>query len=349
MPRRARTVDRRAGTPREANVVKELPSVRVSHRQPDPTVSGGFRTEQGQLLRRADSSRRDLDKLMQQGYPRRGGPLASARRARRRCLAGVAGSHWTAGGPTRPRWRRTLLPREVSAMTHGDSLALTVQATQRSLEERLGEALVPHRDPLRPRDHYAATDTFLAATSRHLAAVEAVLVDQVRRTVPDGQSLGHEYLHAARRLEQTLALIKGRLYGEAFAIHQAWPDLWDRAQSQLGVHNGIENRMVELLILHGDPVAVDGLARRMFDVEAHGPTRPHPRTPHTGLLGLAARRMWALADHFWDAAEGRVIPEPVRRAPHRHDSLMAQYLVADPKFDADATIVEHHHRHRDAG
>jgi len=230
-------------------------------------------------------------------------------------------------------------------MTHGGSLVLTVEATQRSLEERLGEALVPHRDPLRPRDHYAATDTFLAATSRHLAAVEGVLVDEVRRAVPDGQALGHTYLEAARRLEQTLALIKGRLYGEAFAIHLAWPDLWDRAHTQLAEHNRIEIRMVEDLVRYGEPVAVDGLARRMFDVEAHGPTRPHPRTPHTGLLGLVARRMWALADHFWDAAEGRVIPEPVHPAPHRHDSLMAQYLVADPKFDADATIVEHHHRH----
>src|SRR5919198_2218643 len=110
-------------------------------------------------------------------------------------------------------------------MTHGDSLALTVEATHRSLEERLGEALVPHDDPNRPRDHYAATDTFLAATSRHLAAVEAVLLEEVRHTVPEGQTLGHEYLHAARALEQTLALIKGRLYGEAFAIHLAWSDL----------------------------------------------------------------------------------------------------------------------------
>lgn len=230
-------------------------------------------------------------------------------------------------------------------MTHGDSLTLTVEATQRSLEERLGEALLPHRDPRRPRDHYAATDTFLAATSRHLAATEAVLIGEVRHGVPGGHELGREYLHAARRLEQTLALIKGRLYGEAFAIHLKWPDLWDRAHAELTEHNRLESRMVEALVRHGDPVTVDGLARRMFDVESHGPTRPHPRTPHTGLLGLAARRVWAVADHFWDAAEGRVIPEPVHPAAHRHDSLLAQYLVADPMFDADATIVEHHHRH----
>ena len=47
-------------------------------------------------------------------------------------------------------------------MAHGDSLVLTTEATQRSLEERLGEALAPHLDPQRPRDNYAATDTFMA-------------------------------------------------------------------------------------------------------------------------------------------------------------------------------------------
>ncbi len=234
---------------------------------------------------------------------------------------------------------------EVSAMGHGDSLARTVAATQQSLAERLREALLPHRDPRRPRDHYAATDTFLAATSRHLAAVEAVLVGPVRHTVPDGATLAHEYLHAARELEQTLYLIKGRLYGESHAIHLRWSDLWDRANGQLNEHNRIESEMVEKLIRHGDPLEVDGLARRVFDAETHGPTRPHPWLPHTGPLGLVARRVWALADRFWDAAEGRVIPEPVHPAPHRHDSLMAQYLVADPKFDADATIMEHRHRH----
>jgi hypothetical protein len=230
-------------------------------------------------------------------------------------------------------------------MAHGDSLALSIQATQRSLEERLGEALNRHHDPLRPRDNYAATDSFLAATSRHLAAIESVLLEPVRHTVPDGGNLCREYLHAARRLELTMSLIKGRLYGEAHAIYLKWPELWADANTQLSEHNRIERRMVKELISHGDPVKVDGLARRIFGAETHGPTRPHPRSPHSGLLGLAARRMWALADRFWDTAEGRVIPEPVHPAPHRHDSLMAQYLVADPRFDADATIMDHRHRH----
>jgi hypothetical protein len=236
-------------------------------------------------------------------------------------------------------------------MTHGDSLARTVEATHRSLEERLGEALVPHRDPGRPRDHYAITDTFTAATSRHLAAVEAVLLAAVRRSVPDANALVHDYLVVARQLELELALIKGKLYGAARASHLGWPELWEAAQAQLQEHNRMERELLDALIAHADPALLDDLARRVFEAEVHGPTRPHPRTPHTGLLGLLARRIWALADRFWDAAEGRMIPEPVRPAPHHHDSLMSQYLVADPKFDADADIVEHHRHgeHRAAG
>src|SRR6476619_7120840 len=93
---------------------------------------------------------------------------------------------------------------EERVMTHGESLAMAVQATQRALEERLHEAMAPHRDPQRPRDQYAATDTFLASASRHLAATEGVLVSQVRHTVPVGAALSHDYLAAARRLEHAL-------------------------------------------------------------------------------------------------------------------------------------------------
>src|SRR5262249_5160955 len=118
----------------------------------------------------------------ERSYYRRTHPWAGGRLSRNHLGVTLARS-----GPTRPRssvGRSNLV--EVDAMTHGDSLSLTVEATQRSLEERLGEALLPHHDSTRPRDHYAATDTFLAATSRHLAAIEGVLLHPVRHSVPDG-------------------------------------------------------------------------------------------------------------------------------------------------------------------
>jgi hypothetical protein len=54
--------------------------------------------------------------------------------------------------------------------------------------------------------------------------------------------------------------------------------------------------------------------------------------------------MWALADRFWDDAEGRVIPAPVQAHARRHDSLIGQYLVADPRFDATASLLAHRKR-----
>jgi hypothetical protein len=230
-------------------------------------------------------------------------------------------------------------------MTHGASLALTVEATHRSLEDRLGAARAPRPKSGRPRD---TTDAFLAATSRHLAAAEAVLVPMVRARVPDGAALAAEYLEAARVLEQTLTLVKARLYGEAHAIHLGWSQLWEVVHTQLSDHNRLELGLVDALIRHGEPEHLDGLAQRVFQSETHGPTRPHPHLPHTGFVGLVARRVWAIADRFWDRAEGRVVPQPVRPVPHRHDSLLAQYLVSDPQFDGDARMTAYRRRRRRA-
>jgi hypothetical protein len=228
-------------------------------------------------------------------------------------------------------------------MTHGDSLTLTVEATHTSLVARMGAARDGHHPERgRPRD---STDAFLAATSRHLAAVEAVLVPRVRERVPDGVHVAKEYLERARDLEQTLTLVKARLYGEAHAISLSWSRLWSAVQSQLLEHNRLELGLVAALVRYDDPEDLDGLAQRVFDAETHGPTRPHPHLPHTGMFSLVTRKVWALADRFWDTAEGRVVPQPVRPKPHRHDSLVAQYLVADPHFEGDAPVTEHrHHR-----
>jgi hypothetical protein len=47
-----------------------------------------------------------------------------------------------------------------------------------------------------------------------------------------------------------------------------------------------------------------------------------------------ARSLWAKADRFWDAAEGRIVPEP-DHPHHKPPGLLAQYVLADPRFDLD--------------
>lgn len=230
-------------------------------------------------------------------------------------------------------------------MTYAQSLEQTIQATHESIGGRLAEVRAPDNGD-GARETHRTTDAFLAATSRHLAAVDEVLVPAVQATGPDGGRLATEYLAAARHLESDLCLVKARLYGEAHAVRLSWPELLQVTHEDLSRHDELETALGALLLAADTGDAdVDDLAQQMFRAELRAPTRPHPYLPHTGRFGKVARRLWAVADRFWDNAQGRMVPEPTRPAHHRHDSLMAQYLVADPHFDGTAVFLEHRHHH----
>jgi hypothetical protein len=81
-----------------------------------------------------------------------------------------------------------------------------------------------------------------------------------------------------------------------------------------------------------DDPELDRLAVRLRNAEYAAPSRPHPYTPHTGLLGLVSRKVMHTADSFWDAVEGRMVPEP-RRTPKKEPGRFAQYVMGDPRFD----------------
>ena len=81
---------------------------------------------------------------------------------------------------------------------------------------------------------------------------------------------------------------------------------------------------------------LDKLARRLWAAELAAPSRPHPYTPHTGPFGVVARRVMHTVDRFWDAAEGRMVPEPTPE-PKKRPGLVAQYFLGDPRFDEEET------------
>lgn len=234
-------------------------------------------------------------------------------------------------------------------------LVVATEATHQSLDQRLTEARDLRASRSRPRERFARTDAFMAATSRHLAAVEDVLLPVVAHGLPDGHVRVESYLHEARLLEQSLALLKARLYGEQHASHLSWAQVWEEAETALRRHNECERSTVAELDNGLDETSAAALAERIYRAELRAPTRAHPFIPHTGRLGHLARRLWAVADRFWDMVEGRAVPTLV--APpsreHRHDSLMGQYLVGEPHFDADAPLFAprrhvsgQHARHR---
>ena len=231
-------------------------------------------------------------------------------------------------------------------------LVVTVEATHQSLQQRLDEATRPRggAPAEHPREGHARINAFMAATSRHLAAVDEALLPETAHRLPEGHDRVRDYRHEARLLEQSLVRVKARLYGEIHNARVPWVEIWDDVRRQLANHNAKELELTRALAATLDPEASESLAQRVYRAELRAPTRAHPYLPHTGLLGRAARRVWALADRFWDTTEGREIPPPVRPRPrdHSHDSLLSQYLVGEPRMDAQAPVVTHrpHGSHR---
>jgi hypothetical protein len=215
-----------------------------------------------------------------------------------------------------------------------DTLTTATATSQQQLSERLQLAEADSGESGDPRIHFAHADTFLATASRRIAAVDAVLVPAARRHLPDGFERAHFLVHQARRLERALAAVKAKLYGEAHAVHRTWPSVWSDVDTELREFLELESSMVSALSEELDAESLDELALDLHKLELTAPSRPHPYTPHTGVRGRIARSMWAKADRFWDAAEGRIVPEP----PHPHHKppgLLAQYVLADPRFDLD--------------
>ena len=161
-----------------------------------------------------------------------------------------------------------------------------------------------------------------------------MLLPVARSTLADGQQRVHEVVHGARQLELALAGAKAKLYGEAHAVHRHWPEVWLEVEAALAEYVALEDALVAGLAEELDAEELDRLALRMHDLELTAPSRPHPYTRHTGRGGRIARALWAKADRFWDAAEGRIVPEP-EHPHHKPPGLLAQYVLADPRFDLE--------------
>lgn len=213
-----------------------------------------------------------------------------------------------------------------------DVLRHSIQRTQGRLADRLADARGPEAPSDRPRDCSARIDAFLWATSKHLHAVDAVLLRPARHRAYDGGALVHDYLRSTKGLEVVLAHVKAHQYGSVYESAYSWPAVWREVERAMADHRRHEDVLGDRLTETLDDAELHTLAHRLYAAELAAPSRPHPYSPHTGLLGLVARKVMHTADLFWDTVEGRMVPEPPR-PPRRKPGLVAQYLLADPRFD----------------
>src|SRR3954451_117401 len=114
-----------------------------------------------------------------------------------------------------------------------DVLRSSIQHTHTRMAERLEAARAMGAPAERPRDGYARIDAFLATTSQHLHAVDAVLLPATRKQVPDGAALVHDYVHSVKELEIVLAHVKAHEYGSVYETSFAWPEVWSDVDAAL--------------------------------------------------------------------------------------------------------------------
>jgi hypothetical protein len=213
------------------------------------------------------------------------------------------------------------------------TLVRSTEQTHRSLAAGLETAAAMRQVPGEPRKGFETADTFLAATSRHLNAVESVLLPVAHKRLDDSSPV-HDFVTASKGLESALVDAKGREYGSAYAVTMRWPEVWDAVRSHLEDEHRAERTLAERLSEVLDDGEADDLAARLEHAEPGAPSRPHPHAPHLGARGRVARRVLHAVDAFWDTAEGRMVPEPERPA-RKKPGLLGQYLLADPRFDED--------------
>ena len=211
------------------------------------------------------------------------------------------------------------------------TLAHDLESIHHDLAHRLALAADARPDGRHPRDHYVAIDTFLAAASRHDAAMVGSIAPLVRH-LPGGERLGHDFLAASRSYEESLAQVKAKLYGSTFAVDRPWTEVWRDVRHDLEVVWALERQLAAVL-LAAEPDDPRDLGTLLHRAELASPTRPHPWIPHQGTVGRLARAVARRVDRFWDAAEGRMVPEPVRHHDREHQGPLTQYLLADPHLD----------------
>lgn len=218
-------------------------------------------------------------------------------------------------------------------MIAAPSLLESTEQSHQHLAACLESAAAMRSLPEQPRKGFEYADTFLAATSRHLNAVESVLLPAAHKRLAD-QALVHDFVRASKELELALVNAKGREYGSAYAVTMRWPEVWAACRTRLRHERELELELARQLTDVLDDAEIGALVEHLESAEPDAPSRPHPHAPHLGTRGRVARRLLHTVDSFWDTTEGRMVPEK-EHPPRKKPGLLSQYLLADPRFDED--------------
>jgi len=208
-----------------------------------------------------------------------------------------------------------------------------LDAATRSEHARLRDLVDDSRSseaPITRRRHDA--DMFSAYAAQHLAAATELLLRHASSWPADDVSA---YVGNIKQLEKSLRVLKGRQYGDSRYLHLRFGEVWEAVIRLLSEHEELESRATARIQDEFDQGIVKSLAEELLLKQDTSPTRSHPSSPHTGVIGNLTRRLWRIADTTTDDLEGRLVPTRYLRNPKR-DSSFSHYLRGTPIDDDDA-------------
>ena len=164
--------------------------------------------------------------------------------------------------------------------------------------------------------------------SAHLAAEQRTVQGVAARIPAAARALGA--LRAAdMELERVLRRAEQHHSGDSLAAQLNSERLEDVLRSALDQHGKAEHGVVAGLVEGLDACDVEALSTSYDAALRQAPTRPHPHTPHRGVLGAAAFRIDAMRDRLMDTMDGRHVPSPRRERQPARSSRWGSYVLGE--------------------
>jgi len=210
-----------------------------------------------------------------------------------------------------------------------------LQDSIKHTHDELAEQFVTARTVMPERGHSRrgcqCVDLYVVGSSRHMHAVDEVLVPAVEHRVDSGRSLARDYQAASHELAIVLTRVKAHEFGSPYEQGFAWSDVWNDVQEAMADQRRHEEMLGRQLSEALEDDRLELLTERLEEAAGHEPTRPHPYVPHHGPAGQVARWVTRMSDEFWDTVESRYRPALAPK-PARRRGPVERYLLGDTWF-----------------
>ena len=164
--------------------------------------------------------------------------------------------------------------------------------------------------------------------SAHVAACQHT-VHRVAGRMPAAARALHTLQAADLELERVLRRVEMHHAGDSLAAQLNEDRLGGMLRSALVAHADAERELVNGLMERLDRADADKLVASYDEALRQAPTRPHPHTPHRGLLGAFAFRVDAIRDKVMDTMDGRHVPAPRKERRASQPGRWGNYVLGE--------------------